>query len=94
MAYCPKRILIAEDNKADVRLLKDILEGRGYETLQTGDGLEAISLALAHSPRPSSRRTRRPRPNCSAHFERDPGRETRAHDAKSRVNAHAFGIAL
>ena len=50
MAYCPKRILIVEDNKADVRLLKDILEGRGYETLQTGDGLDAISLALAHLP--------------------------------------------
>jgi CheY-like chemotaxis protein len=46
----PKRILIVEDNKADVRLLQDILERRGYDTLQTGDGLEAISLALAHSP--------------------------------------------
>ena len=45
-----KRILIIEDNKADVRLLKDILEKSGYETLQTGDGLEAISLALAHLP--------------------------------------------
>jgi two-component system cell cycle response regulator DivK len=45
-----KRILIVEDNKADVRLLKDILERSGYETFQTGDGLEAISLALAHSP--------------------------------------------
>ena len=50
MASGPKRILIVEDNKADVRLLKDILEGRGYETLQTGDGLEAISLALTHLP--------------------------------------------
>ena len=34
----------------DVRLLKDILERSGYETLQTGDGLEAIKLALAHLP--------------------------------------------
>ena len=50
MAYCPKRILIVEDNKADVRLLKDILERRGYETLQTGDGLEAINLASAYPP--------------------------------------------
>jgi two-component system cell cycle response regulator DivK len=33
-----------------VRLLKDILERSGYETFQTGDGLEAISLALTHSP--------------------------------------------
>ena len=50
MIHCPKRILIVEDNKADVRLLKDILEKRGYETLQPGDGLEAIKLALAYLP--------------------------------------------
>jgi two-component system cell cycle response regulator DivK len=50
MIHYAKRILIVEDNKADVRLLKDILEKSGYETLQTGDGLEAISLALAHLP--------------------------------------------
>jgi two-component system cell cycle response regulator DivK len=46
----PKRILIVEDNKIDVRLLKDILEWRGYETLQTDDGLEAINLAWANRP--------------------------------------------
>jgi two-component system, cell cycle response regulator DivK len=50
MADHTKRILIVEDNKSDVRLLKDILEWRGYETLQTGDGLEAINLALANLP--------------------------------------------
>jgi two-component system cell cycle response regulator DivK len=50
MIHCPKRILIVEDNKADVRLLNDLLERSGYETLQTGDGLEAIGLALAHLP--------------------------------------------
>src|ERR1700746_2943512 len=50
MAHYPKRILIVEDNKSDVRLLKDILEWRGYETLQTGDGLEAINLVFANLP--------------------------------------------
>jgi two-component system cell cycle response regulator DivK len=50
MIHYPKRILIVEDNKADVRLLKDILERHGYETLQTGDGWKAINLALAHLP--------------------------------------------
>jgi len=50
MAPHPKRILIVEDNKLDVRLLRDILETRGYETLQTGDGLEAINLAVANLP--------------------------------------------
>ena len=50
MIHYPRRVLIVEDNKADVRLLKDILERHGYETLQTGDGLEAIKLALAYLP--------------------------------------------
>ena len=50
MADNPKRILIVEDNEVDVRLLKDILEMRGYDTLQTDDGLEAIDLALANRP--------------------------------------------
>jgi two-component system cell cycle response regulator DivK len=50
MTNYPRRILIVEDNKVDVRLLKDILEGRGYETLQTGDGSEAINLALENLP--------------------------------------------
>jgi two-component system, cell cycle response regulator DivK len=50
MADHPKRILIVEDNQFDGRLLKDILESRGYETLQTSDGLEAIEVALANLP--------------------------------------------
>src|SRR5271155_4967447 len=50
MAQNPKLILIVEDNEAHVRLLKDLLESRGYETLQTADGLEAINLALANLP--------------------------------------------
>jgi two-component system, cell cycle response regulator DivK len=50
MSSYPKRILIVEDNKIDVRLVKDILEARGYDTLQTGDGLEAIDLAVANLP--------------------------------------------
>jgi two-component system, cell cycle response regulator DivK len=50
MANYPKRILIVEDNKVDVRLLKDILEGRGYETLRASDGLEAINLAFENLP--------------------------------------------
>jgi two-component system cell cycle response regulator DivK len=50
MVPCPKRILIVEDNKVDVRLLKDILESRGYEILLTGDGVEAIDLAFLSLP--------------------------------------------
>jgi two-component system, cell cycle response regulator DivK len=50
MAHYLKRILIVEDNTLDARLLKDILELSGYETSRTGDGLEAINLALANLP--------------------------------------------
>ena len=50
MADHPKRILIVEDNETDVRLLKDILEMRGYNILQTRDGLEAIDLAVVNLP--------------------------------------------
>src|ERR1700758_1969497 len=41
------RILVVEDNKLDMRLVKDFLEGSGYETLQATDGLEAIDLTFA-----------------------------------------------
>jgi two-component system cell cycle response regulator DivK len=50
MAPHPKRILIVEDNKIDLRLLRDILEVHGYETLQTDDALEAINLTWANHP--------------------------------------------
>ena len=50
MTHSRKRILIVEDNRIDVRLLKDILEEHGHETVQTGDGLEAINLAFEYRP--------------------------------------------
>src|ERR1700719_4437766 len=50
MADHTKRILIVEDNDTDVRLLKDILETRGYNILQTKEGLEAIDLAVVNLP--------------------------------------------
>ena len=50
MDHYPKRVLIVEDNKIDMKLMKDILERSEYETLQAEDGLEAINLALARLP--------------------------------------------
>jgi two-component system cell cycle response regulator DivK len=50
MAHYPKRVLIVEDNKIDMKLMKDILERSEYETLQAADGLEAINLAFARLP--------------------------------------------
>ena len=37
-------ILLIEDNKTDARLIRDLLERYGYETLKTGDGFEAMKL--------------------------------------------------
>jgi two-component system, cell cycle response regulator DivK len=48
--YRKRRVLIVEDNKLDMRLLKDILERSGYETLHAEDGMEAINLAFASLP--------------------------------------------
>ncbi len=50
MAHYPKRVLIVEDNKIDMKLMKDILERSEYETSQAADGLEAINLAFARLP--------------------------------------------
>jgi two-component system cell cycle response regulator DivK len=50
MIHYEKRILIVEDYRVDARLLKDILEKHGHETVQTGDGSEAINLAFACRP--------------------------------------------
>jgi two-component system cell cycle response regulator DivK len=46
MIHYPKRILIVEDNDLDAKLMKDLLERRGYQTLRTCDGLEAINLTF------------------------------------------------
>ena len=45
-----KRILIVEDNALNMKLLNDILEVHGYETLPTGDGLQAVELARTQRP--------------------------------------------
>ena len=39
-----KRILIVEDNDLNLKLFRDLLGANGYETVETKDGLEAISL--------------------------------------------------
>ncbi len=39
-----KKILIVEDNDLNLKLFRDLLEANGYETIETKEGLEAISL--------------------------------------------------
>lgn len=40
-----KKILIVEDNDLNLKLFRDLLAANGHQTLETKDGLEAISLA-------------------------------------------------
>ena len=50
MASSAKTILIVEDNALNMRLFNDVLQASGYQTLQTGDGNEAVALAVEHRP--------------------------------------------
>jgi two-component system, cell cycle response regulator DivK len=45
-----KRILIVEDNALNMKLLRDVLEAHGYETIATGEGKAALPLAREHRP--------------------------------------------
>ena len=45
-----KKVLIVEDNELNMKLFHDLLDSQGYETLQTREGLQALSLARQHHP--------------------------------------------
>ncbi|MBL4906589.1 MAG: response regulator [Sneathiella sp.] len=45
-----KTVLIVEDNELNMKLFHDLLEAHGYATLQTKDGMEALSIAREHKP--------------------------------------------
>ena len=45
-----KKVLIVEDNELNMKLFHDLLEAQGYETLETREGLSALSLAREHKP--------------------------------------------
>ena len=45
-----KQVLIGEDNDLNMKLFHDLLDAQGYETLQTREGLQALTLARAHRP--------------------------------------------
>ncbi len=46
----PKTVLVVEDNELNMKLFHDLLEGIGYNTVETRNGLEAIELARKHRP--------------------------------------------
>ncbi len=45
-----KKVLIVEDNELNMKLFNDLLEAHGYQTIQTKNGVEAVSLARGHMP--------------------------------------------
>ena len=45
-----KTVLIVEDNELNMKLLNDLLQANGYDTLQANDGLEAMELTRNHRP--------------------------------------------
>ena len=49
-ATTQKTVLIVEDNELNMKLFHDLLDAHGYKTIQTADGMEALSLARAHHP--------------------------------------------
>jgi len=46
----PKTVMIVEDNELNMKLFHDLLEARGYRTVETRSGVEALELARAHRP--------------------------------------------
>jgi two-component system, cell cycle response regulator DivK len=45
-----KTILIVEDNEKNMKLARDILQAKGYATLEAVNGLDGVRLALEHKP--------------------------------------------
>jgi len=45
-----KRILIVEDNDLNLKLFRDLLMAHGYDTIETKEGLEAITLTKSEHP--------------------------------------------
>jgi len=43
-------ILIVEDNDKNMKLARDILQAKGYATLEAVNGEEGVRLALRHKP--------------------------------------------
>jgi CheY-like chemotaxis protein len=44
------KILIVEDNPANMRLIKMVLRDKGYNLLEATDGEEALAIAMKESP--------------------------------------------
>ena len=45
-----KTILIVEDNAKNMKLARDVLQAKGYATLEAVNGLDGVAIALQHRP--------------------------------------------
>jgi two-component system, cell cycle response regulator DivK len=45
-----KTVMIVEDNELNMKLFHDLLESRGYDIIQTRNGMEALELARENMP--------------------------------------------
>jgi two-component system, cell cycle response regulator DivK len=45
-----KTVLVVEDNELNMKLFHDLLETRGYNVVQTSNGMDALNLARQHKP--------------------------------------------
>ena len=43
-------ILIVEDNERNLKLVRDVLQVKGYETLEAVTGEDGVKLAIEHKP--------------------------------------------
>ncbi|HKP17722.1 MAG TPA: response regulator [Gaiellaceae bacterium] len=44
------RVLVVEDNEKNMKLFRDVLQAKGYGTLEASSGEDALELASAHIP--------------------------------------------
>jgi two-component system, cell cycle response regulator DivK len=45
-----ERILVVEDNEKNMKLFRDVLTAKGYQTLEATTGESAVALATEHAP--------------------------------------------
>jgi CheY-like chemotaxis protein len=45
-----EQILVVEDNDKNMKLFRDVLQAKGYRTLEAASGEEGIELAREHAP--------------------------------------------
>ena len=45
-----EQVLVVEDNEKSMKLFRDVLQAKGYRTLEARTGTRAVELATAHRP--------------------------------------------